>query len=237
MVDPDNEERLLKIPPRVVSEIKAEALEEAMQASSIDHLPECQRYFPDETPEGPCQVCEALRTCEERVRTRYMDAMEKEGAAYMSGLEWGNADAMYRVRDSLENLYSKSWCGAGYVSCTDSSHVCQERRDVMSSIGSLDRRDFKDSASLLYEWFNSFDDDPNFSDYLLLVEMCKNRIRQDAILEFYSSETEAMKEMDRTWNVALDHAMSEVARLIPKPGAYEEHYMKAIKSLKRPETW
>ena len=31
MVDPDNEERLLKIPPRVVAEIKAEALAAAVQ--------------------------------------------------------------------------------------------------------------------------------------------------------------------------------------------------------------
>jgi hypothetical protein len=32
MVDPDNEERLLKIPPRVVSEIKAEAYVAARRA-------------------------------------------------------------------------------------------------------------------------------------------------------------------------------------------------------------
>ena len=32
MVDPDNEERLLKIPPRVVSEIKAEAYAAARRA-------------------------------------------------------------------------------------------------------------------------------------------------------------------------------------------------------------
>ena len=32
MVDPDNEERLLKIPPRVVSEIKAEAYVAAREA-------------------------------------------------------------------------------------------------------------------------------------------------------------------------------------------------------------
>jgi hypothetical protein len=31
MVDPDNEERLLKVPRRVVDEIKSEALEEAVQ--------------------------------------------------------------------------------------------------------------------------------------------------------------------------------------------------------------
>ena len=31
MVDPDNEERLLKVPPRVVAAIKAEALDEAVQ--------------------------------------------------------------------------------------------------------------------------------------------------------------------------------------------------------------
>ena len=45
MVDPDNEERLLKIPPRVVSEIKAEAyvaarraVREAMHKWPIDLL-------------------------------------------------------------------------------------------------------------------------------------------------------------------------------------------------------
>lgn len=32
MVDPDNEERLLKIPPRVVAAIKAEAYAEAVNA-------------------------------------------------------------------------------------------------------------------------------------------------------------------------------------------------------------
>ena len=32
MVDPDNEERLLKVPPRVVASIKAEAFAEAVDA-------------------------------------------------------------------------------------------------------------------------------------------------------------------------------------------------------------
>ena len=32
MVDPDNEERLLTLPPRVVAAIKAEAYEEAVEA-------------------------------------------------------------------------------------------------------------------------------------------------------------------------------------------------------------
>lgn len=43
MVDPDNEERLLKIPPRVVAEIKAEALIAAavQRIEALPHSLEC----------------------------------------------------------------------------------------------------------------------------------------------------------------------------------------------------
>jgi hypothetical protein len=42
MVDPDNEERLLKIPVRVVAEIKAEALADAVQrVEALPHSLEC----------------------------------------------------------------------------------------------------------------------------------------------------------------------------------------------------
>jgi thioester reductase-like protein len=41
MVDPDNEERLLKIPPRVVAEIKAESLNAAVQRVEALH----ERYL------------------------------------------------------------------------------------------------------------------------------------------------------------------------------------------------
>ena len=42
MVDPDNEERLLKIPPRIVAEIKAEALAAAVQRiEALPHSLEC----------------------------------------------------------------------------------------------------------------------------------------------------------------------------------------------------
>ena len=43
MVDPDNEERLLKIPPRVVAEIKAEALIAAVvqRIEALPHSLEC----------------------------------------------------------------------------------------------------------------------------------------------------------------------------------------------------
>ena len=43
MVDPDNEERLLKIPPRVVAEIKVEALIAAavQRVETLPHSLEC----------------------------------------------------------------------------------------------------------------------------------------------------------------------------------------------------
>ena len=41
MVDPDNEERLLKVPPRVVQAIKAEAYAEAVEAVKA-LWPECK---------------------------------------------------------------------------------------------------------------------------------------------------------------------------------------------------
>lgn len=37
--------------------------EEAMSK----HLPECIHFFPDGTPGDPCQVCDALRACQQRI--------------------------------------------------------------------------------------------------------------------------------------------------------------------------
>lgn len=47
MVDPENEERLLKIPPRVVAAIKAEALDaaEAAVAAYADETHNCVREY------------------------------------------------------------------------------------------------------------------------------------------------------------------------------------------------
>lgn len=200
-----------------------------------EHAPECH-YVEDtggvEYGWNDC-ICDELRACEERVSKKYRDAMQGEGGAYNDGLAWGHADAMYMARGALERLFSESYCGAGYVSCTDSDHPCQERRYVMSVLGSIDPRDYKDASSVIHSWFDSFDGDPNFSDYLRLADSLDSRARHDAIMQYFSSEREAMEQMDRSWNTALDHAMNEVARLIPKPGAYEEHYLAAIRSLKR----
>jgi hypothetical protein len=206
-----------------------------------EHVPEC--HYVEDTGDveygwNEC-ICPELRACEKRISEKYKLAMEGEGTAYSSGFEWGHAEALRTAKDALEDLFSKSHCGAGYVSCSDSTHPCKERRYVISTIGLLDPKnyDYKDASSLIHSWFNSFDDDPNFSDYLRLVRSCESNAHREEIAQYFTSEREAMEQMDRTWNTALDYAISEVERLVPKPGAYEEHYLIAIKSLKRLQTW
>jgi len=56
------------------------------------HLPECLHYFPDGTPGNPCQVCDALRACEEQTRNQVisevvevimaLDSIEDEANGY-----------------------------------------------------------------------------------------------------------------------------------------------------------
>lgn len=72
MVDPDNEERLLKVPPRVVARIKAEAYAEAVEAVKTyaeethqhygDLFGQCRQEYGDR-----CDITAALRSAVQRI--------------------------------------------------------------------------------------------------------------------------------------------------------------------------
>ena len=71
MVDPDNEERLLKIPPRVVGEIRADALKAAREAVAAVNA----KHRPDDSGNARCE-CFSCLLLEEALAA--IDALLKE---------------------------------------------------------------------------------------------------------------------------------------------------------------
>jgi hypothetical protein len=110
MVDPDNEERLLKIPQRVVSEIRAEALEDAIQ--QVEVLP--VMFIGDYVGITEAQVLDALRDLIEQKDVAIRENWEKFSrdqfdAGYSDGQSDAIATAVQQLKDYLQHDVADGW--------------------------------------------------------------------------------------------------------------------------------